>query len=119
MTRRPDFDKYDRKPRWLPEEQKAILRSFWMPMFESLEAAADEVLDGLILASGNVSPINCAWQDFETAKLLFDSAIAVRDSRLKREAPRREARLGPQGESGGAVRQSPEPYRPSPREEHT
>lgn len=31
----------------------------------------------------------------------------IRDSRLKREAPRREARLGPQGESGGAVRQSP------------
>lgn len=30
------------------------------------------------------------------------------DSRLKREAPRREARLGPQGESCGAVRQSPE-----------
>lgn len=32
----------------------------------------------------------------------WHTLCAVCDSRLKREAPRREARLGPKGESGGA-----------------
>ena len=69
-----DPSRYEGKPRWLPRKLQGVLRSFVDPLFERVSAMSNNELRELIRACRQVSPINCGWDEYTMASLLYESA---------------------------------------------
>lgn len=64
---------YEGKPRHLDRVEKQLLRSLLDAMEERLAAMTDDERAATLSACLNVSPVNCAWDEYSMAGIAFYS----------------------------------------------
>ncbi len=103
--------RYEGKPRWLPRSEKRLLRTFLDTIEARLADMSDREQTELLCACLNVSPINCAWDEYAMAEIVYHLVshdVAFRDSDRSGEAV--ETLGSTEGESAGR-QASPNPSR--------
>jgi len=98
-----DPSRYEGKPRKLPKSEKRLLRALIDAVEERMALMTDREQTDLLCACLNVSPINCAWDEYHMAGLIYSSLshdVANRDSDGSGEADKTGTGLA-EGDSAG------------------
>lgn len=104
----------DNKPRWLPKKHGETLNQFVDPVFSRLSAMDDGELWAVVDASLAVSQINCSWQQYGMAKLIYDSAAWELRDRLTAQGMSARQGENSRSEVDGEARQPGPPEADAP-----
>ena len=98
-----DPSRYEGKPRYLPKPESRLLRALIDAVEERMALMTDREQTDLLCACLNVSPINCAWDEYHMAELIYHSLshdVANCDSDGSGEADKTGTGLA-EGDSAG------------------
>jgi hypothetical protein len=62
--------RYEGKPRWLSRGDKKLLGKLLVALDERFWSFSNQQIEDVLQACSRVSPINCAWYEYEIAKLV-------------------------------------------------
>ena len=98
--------RYEGKPRWLPKSEKRLLRAVLDAVEERVALMSDREQTELLSGCLNVSPINCAWDEYAMAEIIWpflshDIAQGIETRSAETEG------LSPEGESPVAASDAP------------
>jgi len=82
-------ERYDGKPRWLPKNERRLLRVLLDVVEERMALMSDREQTELLCGCLNVSPVNCAWDEYALAGIIYHSLshdVANRDRDSRRMA---------------------------------
>ena len=87
-------NRYEGKPRWLPKNEKRLLQALILAVEDRMALMSDPERIKLLRGCLNVSPINCAWDEYAIAKIIYD--------RLSHDIANRDSDESPKGGDGEA-----------------